>query len=152
MLSLIYAIGKEHQLALQRPAQVPTCRHWLEASPCCIIALLLSQLRTQHWALRKVMSVSGIDPKAQNNIHSTIASTGQLSWQKPQYMHLVMSMSYLVVLLLPSSRSSASIVIACAGHIASHSLHAMHRSSPVGYLRRACSPRNRGEIGPFSKG
>ena len=26
---------------------------------------------------------------------STIASTGQASWQKPQYMHLVMSMSYL---------------------------------------------------------
>lgn len=28
----------------------------------------------------------------------------------------------------------------------------MHRSSPVGYLRNACSPRNRGEMGPFSNG
>ena len=28
----------------------------------------------------------------------------------------------------------------------------MHLSSPVGYLRKACSPRNRGEIGPFSNG
>lgn len=61
-------------------------------------------------------------------------------------------MSYLVVLLLPSSRSSASMVMADAGQIASHSLQAMHLSSPVGYLRRACSPRKRGEIGPFSKG
>jgi hypothetical protein len=43
-----------------------------------------------------------------------------------------MSMSYRVVRLLPSSRSSASIVMACAGHTASHSLQAMQRSSPVG--------------------
>lgn len=28
----------------------------------------------------------------------------------------------------------------------------MHRSSPLGYLRRACSPRKRGESGPFSNG
>lgn len=35
------------------------------------------------------------------------------------------------------------------GRTASQSLHAMHRSSPEGYLRRACSPRNRGEIGPW---
>jgi hypothetical protein len=27
-------------------------------------------------------------------------------------------------------------------------LQAMQRSSPVGYRRRACSPRNRGEMGP----
>lgn len=31
---------------------------------------------------------------------------------------------------------------------ASQSLQAMHRSSPDGYRRRACSPLNRGEIGP----
>lgn len=61
-------------------------------------------------------------------------------------------MSYLVVLLLPSARGSASIVIACAGHIASHDLHAIHLSSPVLYLRKACSPLNRGLKGPFSKG
>lgn len=67
-------------------------------------------------------------------------------------MHFVMSMSYRVVRLLPSSRSSASIVMADAGQMASHNLQAMHRSSPVGYRRRACSPRKRGEIGPFSKG
>lgn len=48
-----------------------------------------------------------------------------------------MSMSYLVVLLEPSSRSSASMVMACAGQMASHSLQAMQRSSPVGYLFRA---------------
>lgn len=28
----------------------------------------------------------------------------------------------------------------------------MHRSSPVGYRRSACSPRKRGERGPFSNG
>ena len=60
---------------------------------------------------------------------STMASTGQASWQYPQYMHFVMSMSYLkyfmntwtlifihnddlVVRRDPSSRSSDSIVIA----------------------------------------
>jgi hypothetical protein len=32
----------------------------------------------------------------------------------------------------PSSRGSASMVIACAGQIASHSLQAMQRSSPFG--------------------
>jgi hypothetical protein len=35
---------------------------------------------------------------------------------------------------------------------ASHSLQAMHRSSPVGYRLSACSPRKRGEMGPFSNG
>lgn len=68
--------------------------------------------------------------------------------------------------------------MAWAGQIASQSLHAdrgqrlkdrqhqlssgiqtfeiqnspMHRSSPLGYLRSACSPRNRGETGPASCG
>lgn len=42
--------------------------------------------------------------------------------------------------------------MACAGQMASHSLQAMQRSSPDGYRRRACSPRKRGEMGPFSKG
>jgi len=41
-----------------------------------------------------------------------------------------MSMSYFVVRREPSSRGSASIVIAWAGQIASQSLQAMHRSSP----------------------
>ena len=36
-----------------------------------------------------------------------------------------MSISYLVVLRDPSSLSSASMVMACAGHTASHSLHAI---------------------------
>ena len=63
-----------------------------------------------------------------------MASTGQASWQNPQYIHLVMSISYLVVRLDPSARSSASIVMACAGQIASQSLQAMHLSSPDGYL------------------
>jgi hypothetical protein len=44
------------------------------------------------------------------------------------------------------------MVIACAGQIASHNLQAMQRSSPFGYRRKACSPRKRGEIGPFSNG
>jgi hypothetical protein len=67
-----------------------------------------------------------------------------------------------VVLLAPSSRASDSIVIACAGQMASQSLQAMekassvpckrkenernapmHRSSPEAYRRRACSPRKR---------
>lgn len=34
-------------------------------------------------------------------------------------------------------------------HTASQSLQAMQRSSPEGYRRRACSPRNRGEMGPY---
>lgn len=33
-------------------------------------------------------------------------------------------------------------------YTASQSLHAMQRSSPDGYLRRACSPLKRGEMGP----
>lgn len=66
-------------------------------------------------------------------------------------------------------RASLSIVMAWAGQIASHSLQAgkkvtwrgkacrrsdipIHRSSPLGYRRRACSPRKRGESGPFSNG
>mgnify|MGYP001601151044 CR=1 FL=1 len=82
-----------------------------------------------------------------------------------------MSMSYRVVRLAPSSRVSLSIVMAWAGQMASQSLQAtcvhggkrlgpasrlawddepMHRSSPVAYRRRACSPRNRGLTGPFS--
>src|SRR5688572_32916663 len=44
------------------------------------------------------------------------------------------------------------MVIASAGHTASHSLHAMQRSSPLGYRRSACSPRKRGLIGVFSSG
>ena len=36
--------------------------------------------------------------------------------------------------------------------MASQSLQAMHLSSPLGYLRRACSPRKRGLSGPFSNG
>ena len=59
--------------------------------------------------------------------------------------------AYLVALLEPSSRGSASIVIACAGQMASQSLHAMHRSSPLGYRRSACSPRKRGESGACNK-
>ena len=35
---------------------------------------------------------------------------------------------------------------------ASHSLQAMQRSSPVGYLLRACSPLKRVLMAPFSKG
>jgi hypothetical protein len=67
-------------------------------------------------------------------------------------MHFVISMSYLVVRRLPSSLSSASMVMANAGQTASQSLHAIHLSSPLGYRRRACSPRNRGDNGPFSNG
>lgn len=33
---------------------------------------------------------------------------------------------------------------------ASHNLHAIQRSSPVGYLRKACSPRNGVILGPWS--
>lgn len=35
---------------------------------------------------------------------------------------------------------------------ASHSLQAMQRSSPVGYLLKTCSPLKRVLICPFSKG
>ena len=61
-------------------------------------------------------------------------------------------MSYLLVFLLPSFLISDSIVIAWAGQTASHNLHAIHLSSPLGYLLKACSPRKRGLIFPFSKG
>ena len=82
----------------------------------------------------------------------TIESTGQASSQNPQYTHLKRSMSYRVVRLVPSLRSSESMVIANAGQTASQSLQAMHRSSPFGYLRNACKPRNLGDFGVFSCG
>jgi len=44
------------------------------------------------------------------------------------------------------------MVIAIAGQTASHNLQAMHRSSPLSYLRKAWSPRNRGDKGVFSSG
>src|SRR5207342_751260 len=44
------------------------------------------------------------------------------------------------------------MVIASAGHTASHSLQAMQRSSPLGYRRSACRPRKRGDCGVFSIG
>ena len=62
------------------------------------------------------------------------------------------SLSYRVVRLAPSALVSDSMVMACAGQMASHSLQAMHRSSPVAYRRRACSPLNLGPIAPFSNG
>ena len=67
-------------------------------------------------------------------------------------MHLVISISYRVVLRVLSSLSSVSIVIAKAGHTASQSLQPMHLSSPLGYLLNACSPLNLGESGVFSSG
>jgi hypothetical protein len=48
-------------------------------------------------------------------------------------MHFIMSMSKRVVRRVPSPRRGpASMVMACAGQIASHSLQAMQRSSPFG--------------------
>src|SRR5215475_10235170 len=44
------------------------------------------------------------------------------------------------------------MVIASAGHTASHSLQAMQRSSPFSYRRSACRPRKRGDSGVFSSG
>lgn len=52
--------------------------------------------------------------------------------QNPQKMHLFQSISYLVVFLAWSVLGSASMVMQNAGHAISHSLHAMHLSSPVG--------------------
>lgn len=68
--------------------------------------------------------------------------TGHASWQSPQKIHLVISKSYRFVFLEPTVVSKDSIVIANAGQITSQSLQAMHRSSPEGYLRNKCSPRN----------
>src|SRR5579863_3069943 len=53
---------------------------------------------------------------------------------------------------MPSAPTSDSMVIASAGHTASHSLQAMQRSSPFGYRRSACSPRKRTDCGVFSSG
>jgi len=39
-----------------------------------------------------------------------------------------------------SGLGSVSMVIALAGQALWHNLHAMHLSSPVGYLLNACSP------------
>jgi len=61
-----------------------------------------------------------------------------------------MSMSYLVVLLLPSGLGSVSMTMALAGQAYAHSLQAIHLSSPVGYLLKACSPLKDGEMAPFS--
>ena len=49
-------------------------------------------------------------------------------------------------------QNKTRIIYTCAGQAASHSLQAIHRSSPDGYLLRACSPLNRGLSGPFSNG
>ena len=68
--------------------------------------------------------------------------TGHASWHKPQKIHLVMSMSYRLVFLDPIAVSRDSIVIANAGQMTSHSLQAIQRSSPEGYLRNKCSPLN----------
>src|ERR1700746_2606732 len=49
-------------------------------------------------------------------------------------MHFIISMAKRVVRRVPSSRRGpASMVMAWAGQIASHSLQAMQRSSPFGY-------------------
>ena len=47
-------------------------------------------------------------------------------------MHLVMSISYLVVLLELSGLGSVSMVMARAGQADWHNLQAIQRSSPVG--------------------
>jgi len=57
-----------------------------------------------------------------------------------------------VVLLCPSGLGADSITMAKAGQAASQSLQAIHLSSPVGYLLKACSPLKRGEMGAFSQG
>ena len=44
------------------------------------------------------------------------------------------------------------MVIASAGHTASHSLQAFQRSYRFGYRRSACRPRKRGDCGNFSIG
>ncbi|SVA75956.1 uncharacterized protein METZ01_LOCUS128810 [marine metagenome] len=62
------------------------------------------------------------------------------------------SISNLVVLLEPSSRSSDSIVIACAGQTAEQSLQAIQRSSPLSYLSKANLPLNLGDKGVFTSG
>jgi hypothetical protein len=67
-------------------------------------------------------------------------------------MHLKASISNFVVLLVPSSLSVDSIVIACAGQTAEHKLHAIQRSSPLSYLIKANLPLNRGESGVFTSG
>jgi hypothetical protein len=47
-------------------------------------------------------------------------------------MHFIISTSKRVVRRVPSSRRGpASMVMACAGQIASHNLQAMQRSSPL---------------------
>lgn len=61
-------------------------------------------------------------------------------------MHLVMSISYLVVLLAPSSLVSLSIVMACAGQIASHNLQAVtpisvEKGPSVGGTYQCSAPR-----------
>jgi hypothetical protein len=44
------------------------------------------------------------------------------------------------------------MVIALAGQATAQSLQAIQRYYPVAYLRKACSPLNLGESGPFSYG
>jgi len=89
--------------------------------------------------------ISGVDV-------STIASTGHASTHYPHSIHLCMSMSYNTVRLCPSTRGSVSMLMAPATHAASHSLHAMHRSSPPSYLRSACSPLKMGPCEILSHG
>ena len=53
---------------------------------------------------------------------------------------------------MPSSRSSDSIVMACAGQTAEHNLQAIHRSSPLSYLINANLPLKRGDRGVLTSG
>lgn len=55
------------------------------------------------------------------------------------------SLLLLLLLLLQGPRDVSVLT-------ASHSLQAMHRSSPVGYRLNACSPLNLGLMAPFSNG
>ena len=75
------SIGRERQHERRRPIQVPICLRWRGVSPCYTAVPLGSLWHIRRWVL-SIVSVprSWYNPQ-KRYLHSTIASTGQLSWQ-----------------------------------------------------------------------
>ena len=97
-------IGRVRRLLQRRRVRVPICRRWRAVFLCCRGALRESRWRILRWELEERVSLAAqwrgrfwdiffarcgfMEKKRENgkccNSHSTMASTGQLSWQKPQ--------------------------------------------------------------------
>ena len=83
----IVSICRVHLLLLPPRARAPTYRHSLAASPCCTAVLPSSRSHTLRLVLQLISLVFCLYIGSQQGVVdllSTMASTGQLSWQSPQ--------------------------------------------------------------------